>query len=191
MIHPWRDWCRFWFRPQSAHVLGLYRIVLGLLTIYSFALFAKDAAAFFSDAGVLTAQTLSSSMDRPTPTLLLWIRSPLGVSLALAALFIAAACFTAGWHTRAASIALFVLVASFHERNNLVLNGGDTVLRTMLFFFMVAPAGAALSVDRILQRLRQPEAAPAQIVPWAQRMMQVQVAVIYLVTAYAKTRGNL
>jgi len=60
----------------------------------------------------------------------------------------------------------------------------------MLFFFMFAPAGAALSVDRILQRLRQPESPPEQIVPWAQRMMQVQCAVIYLVTAYAKSRGS-
>src|SRR6185503_7761645 len=168
--------------------------VLGLLTIYSFALFAKDATVFFSDACVLTSQTLSSTMGRPYHTLLQWIRSPLGVSLALAALFFAAACFTVGWHTRAASIALYVLVTSFHERNNLVLNGGDTVLRTMLFFFLFAPAGAALSVDRILQRLRHPGGtvpAPEQIVPWAQRMMQVQVAVIYLTTVYAKSRGSL
>ena len=194
MIHPWRDWCRFWFRPQTGHVLGLYRIVLGLITIYSFALWAKDAVVFFSDAGVLTTQTLSASMGRPYHTVLQWIRSPLGVSLALAALFLAAVCFTAGWHTRTSSIVLYVLVTSFHERNNLVLNGGDTVLRTMLFFFMFAPAGAALSVDRILQRLRQPDGAtapPRQIVPWAQRMLQVQCAVIYLVTIYAKSRGGL
>jgi predicted DCC family thiol-disulfide oxidoreductase YuxK len=193
-MKPWKDWCRFWFRPQTAQVLGLYRIVLGLLTIYSFGLFAKDAVTFFSDAGMLTTQTLSKSMGRPYFTILQWIGSPLGVSLALVALFFAAACFTVGWHTRISSIVLFLLVTSFHERNNLVLNGGDTVLRTMLFYFMFAPAGAALSVDRIRQRLRQPDGAtvgPVLIVPWAQRMLQVQVAVIYLVTAYAKSRGSL
>jgi predicted DCC family thiol-disulfide oxidoreductase YuxK len=193
-MNPWRDWCRFWFRPQTGHVLGLYRIVLGLLTIYSFALFAKDAVPFFSNAGILTTDTLAKSTGRPYFTILQWIGSPLGVSLALAALFAAAACFTVGWHTRISSIALFLLVTSFHERNNLVLNGGDTVLRTMLFYFMFAPAGASLSIDRIRQRLRQPEgeaAAPVLIVPWAQRMLQVQVAVIYFVTVYAKSRGSL
>jgi len=185
------DWNAFWFAPQTGRVLGLYRIVIGLLTIYSFALWAKDVAVFFSDEGVLTTKTLAGAMGRDYHTILQWIGSPLGVRLSLAALFAAALFFTVGWHTRVASVLLYVLVVSFHERNNLVLNGGDTVLRTMLFFFMFAPAGAAFSVDALVRRLRSPGAPPALVSPWAQRMMQVQVAVIYFVTAYAKSRGAL
>lgn len=189
-----RDWNDFWFAPQTGRVLGLYRIVFGLLLIYSFGLFAKDAAVFFSDEGVLTRRTLAEAMGRPYHTVLQWVGHPTGVFLVLSALFAAAICFTIGWHTRIASVALFVLVISFHERNNLVLNGGDTVLRTILFFFMFAPSGAALSVDSLRRRLREDgeeDPAPVLIVPWAQRMMQVQVAVIYLVTVYAKSRGGL
>jgi predicted DCC family thiol-disulfide oxidoreductase YuxK len=185
------DWNTFWFAPQTGRVLGLYRVAIGLLTIYSFALWAKDVAVFFSDDGVLTTRTLASAMGREYHTILQWFGSPFTVRLALAALFAAALCFTVGWHTRLASITLYLLVVSFHERNNLVLNGGDTVLRTMLFFFMFAPAGAAFSVDALRRRLRSPDAPPALISPWAQRMMQVQVAVIYFVTAYAKSRGAL
>lgn len=191
MIRPWSDWNDFWFRPQTGRALGLYRIVLGLLTIYSFALFAKDAAVFFSDEGVFTTRTLGTAIDRDCHTLLRWIPSATGVRLALAALFAAAALFTVGLWTRPATFALFVLVVSFHERNNLVLNGGDTVLRTMLFFFLFADSGAEFSVDRYLRRRRDPAAGPVLISPWPQRMMQVQVAVIYFSTAYAKTRGAL
>lgn len=185
------DWNRFWFEPQTGRVLGLYRIAIGLLTIYSFSLFAKDATVFFSDEGVLTSRTVAAHMGREYHTILEGIGSPLGVGLVLAALFAAALSFTVGFHTRLSSIVLYGLVMSFHERNNLVLNGGDTVLRTMLFFFMFAPAGAAFSVDALRRRLRFPGEPPALISPWAQRMMQVQVAVIYLVTAYAKSRGAL
>jgi hypothetical protein len=172
-------------------VLGLYRIAIGLLTIYSFALFAKDAAVFFSDDGVFTTRTLQSTLGRECHTLLKWVGSPVGVRIALGALYAAGLAFTVGYCTRISSVALYILVVSFHERNNLVLNGGDTVLRTMLFFFMFAPSGAACSVGSLLRRLRAPGAQPLLISPWAQRMMQVQVALIYLTTAYAKTRGAL
>jgi len=185
------DWNAFWFAPQTGRVLGLYRITIGLLTIYSFALWAKDAAVFFSDDGVFTTRTLQSTLGRECHTLLKWIGSPVGVRLVLAALFAAGLAFTVGFYTRVSSVALYILVVSFHERNNLVLNGGDTVLRAMLFFFMFAPSGAAFSVDSLLRRLRYPGAEPLLISPWAQRMMQVQVALIYLSTAYAKTRGAL
>lgn len=185
------DWNRFWFAPQTGHVLGLYRIAIGLLTLYSFSLFAKDADVFFSDEGVLTTRTVARELGREYHTILHWIRSPFGVRLALAALMLAAVCFTVGFHTRVASVLLYLLVVSFHERNPLVLNGSDSVLRTMLFFFMFAPAGAAWSVDHVRRRIRSREVTPRLISPWAQRMMQVQVSVIYFVTAYAKTRGAL
>ena len=189
-----RDWDRFFFQPQSARVLGIYRIAIGVLTIYSFLLLAKDATAFFSDQGVLRVETVDRVYSRHWHTLLAYIRSPFGVKCMLALLFAAGVCFTIGFQTRVSSIALFVLVTSFHERNNLVLNSGDTVIRTMLFLFMFAPAGAALSVDALRRRLRSPDPAacnPMLVAPWAQRMMQLQVAIIYFTTVYAKSRGDL
>jgi len=189
-----RDWDRFFFQPQTARVLGLYRIAIGLLTIYSFLLFAKDTTAFFSERGVLRLETVERVNTREWHTLLAYVGSPFGVKCMLALLFAAGACFTLGIHTRISSVALFVLVTSFHERNNLVLNSGDTVLRTMLFLFMFAPAGAALSVDALRRRLRSPgpgAPGPVLVAPWAQRMMQLQVALIYFTTVYAKTRGDL
>jgi hypothetical protein len=194
MRRPLRDWDRFFFEPQTARVLGLYRMAIGALTIYAFLLFAKDATAFFSDHGVLRVETLERVNSREWHTLFRTVRSPLGVKLALGALFVAAAAFTLGFQTRVSSIVLFILVSSFHERNTLVLNSGDTVLRTMLFLFMFAPAGAALSIDSLRRRLRAPAGSlpgPVLVAPWAQRMMQLQVAIVYLSTAYAKTRGEL
>jgi hypothetical protein len=193
MIKPIRDWDRFFFTPQTAKVLGLYRIAIGLVTIYCFALFAKDVTAFFSDRGLIPFSSVESNTHRDFHTLFRWIGSPWAVKCALAALFLAGISFTVGFHTRTSAILLFLLVLSFHERNQQVLNGGDVVLRTQLFLFMFAPAGAALSLDNLIRRMRYPgeAAVPALVAPWAQRLMQFQVAVIYFVSAYAKWSGDL
>ena len=190
-MKPFRDWNRFFFEPQPTRVLGAYRIIIGLLTLYSFLLFAKDATAFFSDRGVLTVATCDRLQEREWHSVLSWIRSPAGVKCALAALFLVGVSFTAGFYTRTSAVLLYVLVTSFHERNPLVMNSGDSVLRTMLFFFMFAPAGRSFSLDAVRRRRAGLESAPEFEPPWAQRMMQIQVAVIYFTTAYAKSRGEL
>jgi hypothetical protein len=155
--------------------------------------FAKDTTTFFSDRGLVTVATLEKVVTRDWHSILAWIRNPLGVKVVLAALFVTGTCFTVGLYTRVSAIVLFILVTSFHERNGLVLNSGDAVLRTMLFFFMFAPSGAAFSVDRLRnQKWHGDSPLPdVQILPWAQRMMQIQVALIYLTTAIQKTRGDL
>jgi predicted DCC family thiol-disulfide oxidoreductase YuxK len=192
-MNPLRDVERFFFAPQTGRVLGLYRILIGALTFYCFALWSRSAAYYFSDAGVLSYTSARIATARPMLTVLAWARSPLAVELLLVLLLVAAALFTIGLFTRASTIALFVLVTSFHERNAFAVNSGDILLRCILFFFLFAPAGAAFSVDALLRRLRTPDEppAPTRIVPWTQRMMQIQVAVLYLTTAYAKSRGGL
>jgi len=190
-VKPLRDWNRFFFDPQPTRVLGAYRIVIGLLTLYSFLLFAKDATAFFSDRGVVSVSTVERMQEREWHSVLAWLRSPAAVKCTLAALFLAGASFTAGFYTRTSAVLLYVLVTSFHERNPLVMNSGDSVLRTMLFFFMFAPAGRSFSLDNLRKRRAGLEPDPALAAPWAQRMMQIQVAVIYFTTAYAKSRGDL
>ncbi len=193
MIKPVRDWDRFFFAPQTAKVLGLYRIAIGLVSIYCFALFAKDVSAFFSDQGLIPFSSIERSTHRDFHTLFRWVGSTWAVKCALAALFLAGISFTIGFCTRTSSILLFLLVLSFHERNQQVLNGGDVVLRTQLFLFMFAPAGAALSLDSLIRRLRNQgePPGPALVAPWAQRLMQFQVAIIYFVSAYAKWSGDL
>jgi hypothetical protein len=53
---------------------------------------------------------------------------------------------------------------------------------------MFAPAGAAYSVDRWLHRRRGkegPEVAPRS--PWAPRMIQIEVSLVYLITFWNKS----
>jgi hypothetical protein len=115
-----------------------------------------------------------------------------GSDLALGALYalllVAASALAVGFHTRLAAVVVFVCLLSFERRSPYVLNAGDHLLRILAFYVMLAPAGAALSVDRWRAGRRFwefPERAP-----WALRLMQLQLTVLYLGAVWAKVRGT-
>jgi amino acid transporter len=97
---------------------------------------------------------------------------------------------TAGLLSRFSSVMVFVCLTSLHQRNLFINHGGDTFVRVAAFFLMFAPAGAALSLDRLIRRRlgrEGPELQPRR--PWAQRMIQIQVALLYLVAFWWKSMG--
>jgi len=95
-----------------------------------------------------------------------------------------------GLFTRASSVLVFVLLASVHERNLFITNGGDTLVRAAAFFLMFAPAGAALSLDRLRNLRRGTEGREIRPrAPWAQRMIQIELCLLYLMTFWNKSQG--
>jgi hypothetical protein len=106
-----------------------------------------------------------------------------------AGLVVAAACVLVGWHTRLATLAAFVLLLSFERRNLVVLNSADTLLRLFGLYLALAPAGAALSVDR-WRRARDRFWEFPERAPWALRLLQLQVSILYLFTVWLKVQGE-
>ncbi len=60
---------------------------------------------------------------------------------------VAAVALLIGYHTRAASIVSWILIVSLHNANPLMLQGGDYLLRALLFVGMFLPWGAVFSRD--------------------------------------------
>jgi len=83
-------------------------------------------------------------------------------------------------------------LSAMHNRNGQIVNGSDIVYSVMAFYLILSPAGAVFSVDRLIRlaRGKEPE-EPKLIVPWAQRLMQLQVSIIYLAAVLSKATGNL
>ncbi|MFO0888924.1 MAG: HTTM domain-containing protein [Isosphaeraceae bacterium] len=59
-----------------------------------------------------------------------------------------------------------------------------------MFYLMLSPCGAALSLDARREARRRGTLAEPIIAPWAQRLMQIQLCVIYLATAAFKCNGS-
>jgi hypothetical protein len=172
----------FWLGQVDARPPALFRIGLGLLIAVDLCDRLRDFHAFYAPGGVL-----------PIPGELL--PGVLRLSLfslcpsrgAVLALFLAglplALAFALGYRTRLASVLLWVFMLSLVNRNPLVCDGGDMVILSLLFWTMFTDTGAALSLDVRLGR-RAPQATVPAI---GLRMLQLQVALIYLVTFLAKT----
>jgi hypothetical protein len=178
-------WDGFFFTPQSMVAMGLCRVATGLVTLYCLLLMLPFVDLFFTDAGWITAWEHLGSVFRPDPTLFLLIGSSPAVVWAVwvAAIGLAVS-LTAGYRTKPTAILLYILLLSIHERDTFLINGGDLVIRTMVFWLALMPygGGAVLSVDAWLRERAEPDAAPLEAWPWVQRMVQIQIVVLYLIT---------
>jgi hypothetical protein len=94
-----------------------------------------------------------------------------------------------GYHTRLAAVVVFVGMLSFQRRDPYVFNSGDGLVRLIAFYLMLAPAGAALSIDRWRRARDRFWEFPARA-PWALRLIQVQLSVVYLSTLWLKLQGT-
>jgi hypothetical protein len=186
-----RAWDTFFFAEQSPTPVALFRIIYGVLVVLTLLLLRPDwltwygthAWVSFSTAVGLESGTrlnLFSLMPQSDT----WVNALFWVSLTSAILV------TLGFLTRFNSVLVFVCLTSIQQRNLYITHGGDTFLRLAGFFLIFAPAGAAFSVDRWL-RVRRGKASVKILPrrPWAQRMIQLQLALMYLVAFLLKIRG--
>jgi uncharacterized membrane protein YphA (DoxX/SURF4 family) len=187
-----RAWDAFLFAPVSPLPLAVYRVLLGALVIVSGLLLLPDAEALFGERGILPRAD-ALQYDRLTRlSLLTWLpATPFWLYAFFGAHLLAAACLTFGFMTRLAAVLVWAGLVSIHYRNPAITHSGDAVLRVAAFFLMFAPAGRALSADRWLRVRRgaEPPGPPAPIAPWAQRLIQIQLCVVYLSTVWWKLGG--
>ena len=189
-MNPFRVWNAFWFGPISARPLGAFRVVIGVLSLANLALLSVDLDYWLTDQGMLQGAEarLIAGPLRPSP--LQWVQDPTSVRAFGAATALVALAFTVGWRTRVMGVLLYLMTLSIHHRNIPTNSGPDNLLLIMLFYLMLSPCGAAYSLDaRRAARRRGTEAEPL-IVPWAQRLIQLHLCLIYFDTAVLKCAGT-
>ncbi len=179
-----RGWTGFWFEPVATSTLALVRICFGLLTFAWTISLTPDLSAFFTRGGIFPAQITGPGV---------WgVLGPLTGGWAVvgvyAALLVGSLALAAGCWTRLAAAIVFVGLLSLERRNPWVFNGGDALLRLIAFYLMLAPAGASLSVDRLRRHRDAFWEFPARA-PWALRLLQIQLSVVYIAGVWDKVQG--
>jgi Vitamin K-dependent gamma-carboxylase len=185
-------WNAFFFAEQSPMPMALFRIAYGVLVIVNLLLLRPDWLAWYGNHAWVSLQTVQSletgrriDLFTVLPQTDGWINSLFWVFLGSAILL------TFGFLTRLNSLIVFVYLASIQQRNLYITHGGDTFLRVAGFFLIFAPAGAALSFDRLIRIWRGKEGALVQArSPWAQRMIQIQLALLYFSAFCWKVKGS-
>ena len=190
------DWSRFWFRPLPSGPLGLFRIVMGLLVLANGWILFPERGVWFSERGVLQSSFADTYQVGYTPgprVIQLLHNASDGWLTAFFVIFLLAAlCMTLGLWTRPSIFLVVLGLNAIHNRNPIVnTTGGDCVMLVMTIYLMLAPSDASCSLDRLWRVLKGREGRNApRIVPWAQRLMQVQLSLVYLCTSIGKLQGE-
>jgi hypothetical protein len=188
MTGPWtqlrRGWDRFWFAPQSTAPVEVLRIAFGVVvTVWMFSL-VPVLGPFFGRGGVIPPRELPFggwtmfTLVQGSPLIwVLWLAGVLG-----------AVALTVGFRTRLAALVVFVVVMSVVRSAPLAFNAGDGLLRLVALYVLLMPAGSAASVDRWRADPEHVWTFPRRA-PWALRLAQIQISVIYISTVWEKAAG--
>lgn len=193
----------WWFGSESPATLALLRILLGTMAFLSLGLTLFLFQDFYTPDGyapnamvdgwlsyqsnvVFSGTALQFHLPFAIPRLTLLGGEPgpgwtLAVYLATMA---ASVLFALGKWTRISGIVLAVGVISIHTRNPLIIHAGDTLLRICLVYLALSPCGAMYSLDA------KSKLGPTLVRVTSRRLVQMQIAVVYLFTAWWKLFGT-
>ena len=134
--------------------LAIFRIAIAVLLICDICDRFPYAEAFYSDDGFFSIEFSKEESPRS------WSLNQLNGSVVyqqaiLVSLGMAATCLGLGLFTRFATIVCWFLLISIHVRNPMVLIGGDTLMRMVLFWSMFIPLGKVWSLDAFWKARRQ------------------------------------
>ncbi|MDB4978775.1 MAG: hypothetical protein JWM56_961 [Candidatus Peribacteria bacterium] len=187
---------QFFFRRVDARGFGIMRIAWALATFFSMLWRLPDVLRFYSNAGMLPVSLEPYVMHTMYRfSLLDTITGPTGVLALYALLLTSLACAAIGYRTRASVILSVVLLFSFHERNTILLSGGDTVLRFTGFFLLLCPVITAFSLDRLRNQWhtwnRHHHLLPPPTMPvWPVLLLTWQLVILYFTSFWDKMQGS-
>jgi predicted DCC family thiol-disulfide oxidoreductase YuxK len=194
-------WYAIWFQDKNTIPLEVIRIGLGFLMFFNYAMFTPaDVVALYDDSGLLSRAAVPEMNHFTSFSLFLYLDHPWQLLTFHYAFVALCFCLSVGWQTRWIKWLVLIGHLSYFNRNEFLFYGVDTVLIALLLILCVAPIGSALSLDRVkLVRKHKREhgldsrpALPTSRRGFAcQRLMQLQMAVIYFSAGIEKLYGDM
>jgi len=188
-----QGWNRFWFIEGSAHGLAVFRILFGLFCLTRWLKWAPDVALLFSERGIFLPFT--AIPGREVVTIEFFTRflysAPPSEAIAWTVYFItitALLFMTVGLFFRASTVVAFLCYLYYYF---LYLYLGSTGYERIIFLsfvvLLLGPAGKALSLDNLIFYSRFNRASRSYSL-WMQRLLCVQIALLYFGSGVAKLR---
>ncbi len=164
--------------------LALVRVWLGAILIADLVIRAGSFSAHYTDAGAVPRSALFLLWDTVPASLHMisgsaWITGLLFMlsgAVALALMF--------GYRSRLAAFLSWLLFISLDSRNQFVSQGGDQLLRALMFWLMFLPIGARFSIDAALDKSPP---IPNAYFSIASLGLLVQAMCVYFFTALLKS----
>jgi hypothetical protein len=189
-----RGWDAFWFTPADPTLLGVLRVLTGLMLVYTHAVWGLVLGDFFGPSGWLSERLIRTLQEGGYACSFWWLVPRGWMWPVYGASMVVLVLFTVGFWTRVTSILAFVVTVSFAHRVPVALFGLDQINGILTLYLAIGPSGRALSLDRWLAiRRGQDEAlwrAPSVGANLAQRLINVHMCVIYTFAGLSKLQGE-
>jgi len=186
-----------WVRePVDPRPLAWFRCWLGVLSLVNLWLLWPDMSMWLGDDGVLPPHVHREMVgDTRISIFMLTGYSDLAIGLICGLGLAGGLGLVLGVFPRCAAACVWLASVSYAWRNMDILHSGDNLIRIGAFFLIFARSGEALSLPRALSRRLFPQAAVDPValyqpVPaWPQRILQLQLCILYLAAGVWKLMG--
>ena len=206
-----RGWDAFFFTPADPTPLGLIRVAVGLLLLWSLGVYGLDLHAFLGSEGWADPEVVRLFRGERSPwAWSFWFLVPdAALRPAWIACMAVLTLFTLGLWSRVTAVLAWAIVVSTVRRSPVSVYGFDQIVSTWAFYLAVTgTSGQAVSLDRLLARRRLAKEAVARrrqdgrwVVPpgvpeatvsanLALRLIQLHLALIYGAAGLAKLQGQ-
>ncbi|MCB1122477.1 MAG: HTTM domain-containing protein [Verrucomicrobiae bacterium] len=189
----WNYWVVVWddifFKPRDTTACAVVRIAFGLTLLPYALILGLDLIQFHSETGLLPYSVSVALVDPDVLSplgwlapndVMLWFCFYLFVIQVLLLLF--------GVKSRLQAICVFFWLVAFQHRNNLLIDGGDTLARLLAFYLFCMPCGERFSLDSFLEQKKHIK--PRELPVWGLRLLQIQMVLLYISTALSKAGGT-
>jgi hypothetical protein len=171
----------FFLAPMRHEPIALVRILYGFTLFWSYALLTPELERIFGPDSV-SVHVFPSHADMFVPHHL-WLAHTL--------LLAGCACFTAGFLTPLAGIAIIVMHIAFRDVSYLHTWGWTRLVHPVVGYLVLANSGASYSVDAWLKRRFWPSAGPSRNHTWAIRLLQFHITALYMMVAWHRIYNEL
>jgi len=159
------------------------RIGVGLIMIADILIRWPDVAWFMSDYGAYSVQASKAATSDYRFSLYWIFDSLVWVHILFAAHLLVGFLLAIGSRTRLMTFAAFVLIASLHNRNPILLQGGDNLLLLLTFWALFLPWGERYSLDSVVTKTPVVEKTYFGVGSIA---LLVQIMSVYFFSAFLK-----
>ena len=173
--------------------LAVVRMAYGLILLCDILIRATDLVAHYTDWGLAPRSAVLELSQSPG---FFSIHMMNGTWPFEAFLFtigaLACICLSVGYQTRLAGWVTWVHLISMHNRNPMVLDGGDIYIRVVMFWLLFLPWGARWSIDAYRAGLAEASSdeeteIPGHIFNIASLAYMVQLSLVYVMAWVLKT----
>ena len=141
-------------------------------------------AYYYSTDWLVPGEHIQTLSSHPKFSLLYYADSPAMVYSLYGIFILVMVFFTIGCKTKYLKFLPFIFLLSLHERNPLLLNGGDHLLRAFSFYLMISPCGEALSIDSLSAKIKK------KISGWSVILIKLRLAGTYFFSSIAKLQST-